>query len=258
MVKFPLITLFLATSSLVFGSVVEDGLKQVSMHDRVCMRAFFDDAVKMDQIGHVLYFENKPVSIIAKALKTKGRHFHDVLCLKGWYAFKRNEDLFPHPHFIFSESIIDFNKDFKALHIYLINKKSLEICLDKHASIFKEILGQQFNSKLFIKALEEGCSLDSLIHKNEALLGILLGFGEESSKAFRDFNEDSLRDSYCSIEIKSPKGCKIQPVVFMGNPDSMEVKALSKVYADELEQFAKIYARKKGSLKRILEKLCES
>lgn len=256
MVKVSLLTFALATSSLIFGGIVDDGLKQLSMHDRACMKAFFDDAVKMDQIGHVLYFENKPISIIAKVLKDKSHHFQDVLCLKGWYAFKRNEHLFPHPNFIFSESIVDFNKDFKALHIYLINKKSLEICLDKHASIFKKILGQRFDSKLFVKALDEGYPLDSLIHKNEVLLGILLGFGEESSKAFCDFNKGFPQESYCGIEIRSPKGCKIQPVAFMGNPNSQEVKELLSLYEKELEEFSKLYKQKKDRLKLTLERLC--
>lgn len=44
MVKFLLLPFFLATS-LIFGSVVDDGLKQVSMHDKACMSAFFDDAI---------------------------------------------------------------------------------------------------------------------------------------------------------------------------------------------------------------------
>src|ERR1700722_15570566 len=119
-----LLFFFLAATISIFGGVVEDGLKQISLNDRVCMEAFFDDAIKMDQAAHVLYFKTKPVAIIGKVLKTSiGNHFSDTLCLKGWYAFKKHEHLFPHPHFIFNENVVSFDKNFKVLHIYLINKE---------------------------------------------------------------------------------------------------------------------------------------
>jgi hypothetical protein len=261
MAKFILLSLFLIVTTTIFGSVVDDGLKQMSLNDRVCMKAFFDDAIKMDQIAHVLYFKNKPVSIIGKVIKTSaGRHFSDTLCLKGWHAFKSNEHLFPHPHFLFNESVVSFDENFKVLHIYLINKEAIASCLDQHLPIFKEILGEEFSSSQFIQQLEGGYSLDSLIQKDEMLLGILLGFGEESSKAFREFNaqQGALEtETYCGIDLKKPKGCKIQPVVFMGNPQSSEVKALIRTYEEELEEISQIYSKKKGSLKTVLEKLCE-
>lgn len=260
MVKFSFLVSFVVIAASIFGSVVEEGLKQVSLHDRACMRVFFGDAIKMDQIDHVLYFENKPASVIAKVLETKNRHFHDTLCLKGWHAFKKNEHLFPHPRFIFNESIINFAEDFKVLHIYIFNKQSLENCLQRHESLFKETLGQDFNSQLFVKALEEGHSLYSLIRKDEVLLGILLGFGEESSKAYRDFNTKGgaffHSKMYCGIDLKRPKGCKIQPVIFMGDPNSQEVKKLTSIYEKELEEFSKIYEQKKDPLKIVLERLC--
>ena len=247
-------------STSIFGGVVEDGLKQISLHDRLCMKAFFDDAIKMDQIAHVLYFKNKPVSIIGKALKAKGRHFNDIFCLRGWYAFKKNEHLFPHPQFIFTESIISFDKSFKALHIYLINKESLEMCLEQHIHLFQETLGQEFNPRKFIALLEEGHALDSLINKDEMLLGILLGFGEESSKAFRRYEDHPdlpTVDTYCGIELERPKGCRINPVVFMGNPHSPQIKELISIYENELEEISKIYREKLDPLKMVLEKLCE-
>jgi hypothetical protein len=264
MAKSLLVSFFLILSTSIFGGVVEDGLRQISLHDRVCMKAFFDDAIKMDQIAHVLYFKNKPVSVIGKALKAKGRYFNDILCLKGWRAFKKNEHFFPHPHFIFSENVVCFNENFTALHIYLINKESLELCLQQYIHLFQKALGQEFNPRQFITQLEEGYSLDSLINKDEMLLGILLGFGEEASKTFRDFEEEygdhpdeSNAETYCGIELKRPKGCKINPVTFMGNPHSPQVKILAATYEDELEEISKIYRDKKDPLKMVLEKLCE-
>lgn len=116
----------------------------------------------------------------------------------------------------------------------------------------------------FIEQLERGTPLPTLIQGNEMLLGVLLGYGVESSKAFNELvttHQDQFAPPptavYQRIDIKQPKGCRVQPVVFMGNPKSVEVKSLSKVYENELEQIAEIYPKKKGSLKMILEKLCE-
>jgi hypothetical protein len=262
MIKFLLFSFFLAVVTAVFGGVPEDGLKQISLHDRICMKAFFDDAIKTEQIAHVLYFENKPVAIIGRILKPNHDRYNEILCLKGWYAFKKNEYLFPHPHFLFNERMVSFDENFKVLHIYLINKKALEICLDQHLHCFKEVLGKEFNPQQFIAQLQEGQSLNSLLHEDEMLLGILLGFGEESSKAFRDFNAKQIdyiaeTETYCGIHLKKPKDCRINPVIFMGDPNSAQVKELTSAYEKELEEISNIYRQKKNSLIMVLEKLCE-
>lgn len=257
--------LLLAAMTTILGGVVEDGLKQTSLHERVCMRAFFNDAIKMDQIAHVLYFENKPISIIAKTLRCNNvKYFNDSLCLKGWMAFKKYEHLFPHPHFLFSESIVSFDESFKVLHVYLINKDATYTCLEKNLYHFRKTLGEEFNPREFILQLEKGVPLDILLNKDEMLLGILLGFGEESSKAFVDFNtkqiepfESPKEERYCAINLKKPRGCKINPVVFMGNPNSPQVLDLASDYEKELEEISRIYGEKKDPLKMVLEKLCE-
>lgn len=53
MTKSLFVFFFLIFSSSIFGGVVEDGLKQISLHDRVCMKAFLDDAIflKEDYFG---------------------------------------------------------------------------------------------------------------------------------------------------------------------------------------------------------------
>lgn len=93
------------------------------------------------------------------------------------------------------------------------------------------------------------------------LLGILLGYGEESSKAFVDVlaNYTTILDPppteyYQRIEMASPVRCKINPVVFMGNPQALQVKEVIALYEKELKGISKIYT---GSIKIVLEKVCE-
>lgn len=49
----------------------------------------------------------------------------------------------------------------------------------------------------------------------------------------------------------------MHPIVFMGNPNSEEVKTLSLTYEKELEEAWAIYKKSKNPLKTTLEKLCK-
>lgn len=245
----------------VFGSQVDERLKQVSSHDCACMRVFFDQAIKFDQAAHVLFFRSKPVCQIGIALKYRDKTYHDILALKGWNAFKKKEHLFPHPHFLFSESTFEANVDCKILHIYLINKETLKTYLSNHKFTFQEVLGDEFSPEMFIAQLEEGVQLPRLLNNDEMLLGILLGYGEESSLAFREKRAQATApltaETYARIELMRPPGCKIEPVVFMGNSNSIEVKNLISTYEKELETAWMMYHKSRNPLKLALEKLCE-
>lgn len=264
MLVFAIFTLF--TRSLLFcisSEAVDINMKKLSFLDRYCMNVFFDEAIKKDQASHVIFFNNKPVCLTGPALKYQHKRFKDILSLRGWRAFKEKEHLFPHPNFIFTENVFGDSKDFKILHIYIINKSSLKSCLEKHLSAFQEILGDDFSPDKFISYLEEGKSLLSLVKKDELLIGLLLGFGENSSRAFKEmltkFSDNMpppQTDSYHRIDLKTPNDCKINPVVFMGNPNSEEVKQLALTYERELEETWSIYKNNKNSLRTTLERLC--
>lgn len=254
--------LFTSTNCL-FGISVDEGIKNLSLDERICLQVFFDQAIKQDQAAHVLFYENKPACLAGPALKHRDKTFKDTLALRGWYAFKKNETLFTHPNFIFTANNVDFGKDCKVLHIYIINRKSLMLCLDNHLDLFKEILGPQFSSKEFITQLEEGQALPSLLNHDEMLMGIVLGYGRESAAAFKEKRTQYTRafappptETYCRIDLDRPKGCKIHPVVFMGNPHSSEVQELTSLYEEELEEVWVTYKRAKNRLKMVLETLC--
>lgn len=257
------IVYFLACSVCIFGDVVDEGIDKISLNDRICMKAFFDQAIKHNQAAHVICFNQKPVCITCCALRHKDKTFNDVLALRGWLAFKNNEHLFPHPNFIFNENIFESGRDCKILHIYVINKKSLVRCLDAHCLLFKEILGQGFSIDEFVTKLEEGYPLPSLLLNDEMLLGVLLGFGEKSAHAFKEVRKKCTEtyapphtETYCRIDLKCPQGCQIAPVVFMGDPNSKEVQTLSSIYERELQVVWSAYKTSKHPLKMILERLC--
>lgn len=250
--------------SYLFGNSLEEAIKQLSFLDRYCMSIFFEEAIKKDQAAHVLFFNNKPACLTGPALKSRDKKFKDILVLRGWRAFKKNEHLFLHPNFIFTENLFGDSDNFKILHIYIINKSSLRSCLIKHKLLFQETLGTQFSPDEFIAHLERGASLPSLINKSELLHGLILGYGEDASKDFQRmmsiYAKDiapPLTETYNFIDLIVPDGCKINPVVFMGNPNSLEVQQLVSTYEKELQETWSIY-KNKIPLKAVLEKLCTS
>lgn len=252
--------IFVLPVTSLFGSTIEERLKQIPLHDKICMEHFFDFAIKTDQAAHVLCFDNKPVCFTDVVIKYRNKKFIDTLCLKGWYAFKKHEHLFPHQNFIINEKRYE-SDDLKSVHIFIINKKALTQCLQEFKSLFREIIDQAFSSEWFISQLESGVSITTLIQNNEMLFGILLGYGEESSKAYQDARRadgsiPEWTETYTGIDAPQPPGCKIYPVSFMGNPKSPKTQKLLSDYETELQTIWNEYKKKNDSLLFFLEHLC--
>jgi len=230
------------------------------------MRSFAKQFIERNHASHVIFFDNKAVCCGGCFLLGKDKKFDDVLYVKGWRAFKRHEHLFPHPNFLFEEQCSEDDGCcgyYKLMGINIINKHSLEKCLDQHLDLFKEALGEEFDCRQFIAKLENGSSLGSLTNEDEMLLGILLGFGEESSKTFKDVQSNcttlfalpSWTETYRGIDLKRPRGCKIYPLAFMGNPQSREVQDLVSMYEKELDEFWNIY-QNEDPLELFLKCIC--
>ncbi len=238
-------------------------MKKISFFDRYCMGIFFETALKKDLAAHLLFFNTKPACNICIAIKYPDKRFKDVLALRGWYAFKENEYLFPHPNYIFVAHYYGDSEAYRLLRIDLINKAPFKSSLIKNEHLFREILGSDFTPDKFMSKLEEGQPLFTLLHGDHMLLGILYGYGAESSKAFKTMTGNLTRETpppqtetYCRIDLKTPSGCKMNPVVFMGNPNSEEVKQLGSIYEEELEESWDRYKNSKNRLNMALDSLC--
>lgn len=253
--------LILGTIKSLFGAYnVEEGLKHVSWRDKICMRKFFDYAIKLDNAAHVLCFDQKPVCFTGVIVKYKHRSIRELPCYKEWLAFKKNEHLFPHPNFIFCEELHN-RQEIKMLDIYIVNKEALYKCLLTNANLFKNALGEEFSPDWFIGKLEKGQTLTALLNHSDFLLGILLGYGEESAKAYQDAKRadgsiPEWTETYTGIDAPQPSGCKIFPVSFMGNPKSPKTQQLLSAYENELQIIWNDYQKKNDSLLFFLEHLC--
>ena len=101
--------------------------------------------------------------------------------LNAWY---KNKNEFCLKDFIFLDQEYDF---VNCLMVVLINKNNLLETLRKHELVFKQELGDAFTPELFLEQLDMGkVSLAKSIHKNQRLLGIMLGYGERNATLFQE------------------------------------------------------------------------
>lgn len=250
------ICLFLLCFQKCFAISVDEQLKHLSISEKECLRHFFARAIKIDHLGHVLFFSNKPACLSGGFLEGK-KSLENRVFFKGWEVLRKNEHLFPHPNFIIYDEIIDFGDDGLVLHIYIVNKKTLLNCLTQNENIIKKMIESNFSKEKFLTSLEER-STKSLMEEDQALIGILLGFGNESAFDFRKYAKQSLeerRKHLQRISCSRKEKLTVHPVAFMGNPCSEEVQHLKETYSRELEKICERF-EKRDLLKMSLEALC--
>ncbi len=247
---------------------VETSLKKLSYEERFYLKTFFCSFLKNEDLGHVLLGNTKPASFCAIDKKSHRKSFYQKLLLKGWECWKRSEELFPHPNFVFIEEEVSFG-DEEVLHIFVINEKTLIAALQKNTELFKEVLGQEFTPESFLVSMQKEQCLRPLLNHDEALFGIVLGFGAESSVAYkerhkhidmgdREWTAPEWTSNYKGVEARCGKKCRLHPVGFVGNPDSAEVKGLLERYTQELDAISETYGRSKNPLIFVLQKLSEN
>lgn len=253
----------LNTGFLHCDEIIESKFKKIPYYHRVCLKFFFKEFYLKDALGHVLFFNTKPVAITGFYEKKNRPIFknffaniieniHDKCFEKSWNVWKKYECLFPHSNFIFAEDKTIFADGEQVRNIYAINKSSLLRCLENHEYIFREILGQNFSINEFIENLEMEKQVLPLINHDEALLGIILGYGAESALGFKK------NEKQTGINLKVPEKCPIWPLGFMGNCENLEVKYLIKYYEEELMELHYKYQSCNNFLKMILMKLCSA
>lgn len=242
-----------------------ENFKKLTNKEELELKYFFESAIKINHLGHVLFFHTKPACLFV-INATEEQNLFTI----AWNMWKSKEHLFCHPNFIFYEEECE-NK----IYVYFINKQALLFKLSNQEEKLKQIFGESFSIKGLIEKLEQH-KFPTLICKDHILTGILLGYGIESSLGYIQYIDPKqqvpskeLTGIFCAEEgkietIQMDDGvtlCSfnskvpIHPVAFVGDPDSEEVKNLKKNYSQELEKIEIIYQRK-DLLQVCLEKIC--
>ena len=245
-------------------STVEGTLKELSYEEKFLIKRFFYSLLRNDGLGHVLFFDTKPACFGTIDKQCRQKSYSQRVLLRGWKCWKNSQHLFSHPNFIFIEEEFSFGNE-TVFHIFIINKKTLLYSIYKNIDLFRKTLGADFSPENFITSIEKEGVLRPLLKHDEALFGVILGYGVESSIAFKEQHKRIGEDdwapewtaNYTGIEAFCPKKCRIHPVEFVGNPESKEVADLLNCYTQELEEIWRMYTSSKDILRLVLKRLCE-
>jgi len=131
--------------------------------------------------------------------------------------------------------------------------------------LFKQELGEDFDPSNFIRELEITKSFFQSLNCHEGLLGILLGYGVESSMQYHRRNlmwKSTLPIPYEEIHLKGiPTHSSYldfaDPICFVGDPLSEDVKIILEKNEKERADLQKIYSRG-NFLKITLQRLMET
>lgn len=239
-----------------------EALDNLPKNDREKIECLFNYFGRLGNLGHVLFFENKPmcqtgIPLSCTSSVTPSFISDDPMAFQSeikecWLVWKRYQDKFPHPNFIICEEITEVAGG-EYLNVYFLNRTALKRCLEENSEVFREVFGEDFSPNLFVEALE-GMDFSKVIRNDEMLRGILLGFGRTSACAFKN-KESSLFP--VSGKPKADRKFGIASVSFMtSDPECDEVKMLKEIYASELLKIASFF--EDGSFaKRAIQALCE-
>ena len=224
-------------------------LNNIPQRDREKIELLFTCLVQRETFGFVLFGETKcatfasiPLTHKASFLPYKvenGWRFQRKL-KEAWYVWKRYESRLKHPNIIICEEYKSFDNEM-YLQLFLIDKKKLRSVLETYHEDFTEVLGDSFSAEKLIAKIEQKKRLRPFIKYDEKLLGILLGFGRESSTLFRDHEDIQALDPPVEYLGKRSPGCPITPVCFRGYSHSPEVKELLRVYNREIVEIETIF-----------------
>lgn len=260
---------FLFIHFSLIASEIDQILDDMTCKERFYLNEFFKICVREDHFGYTIFFD-KPVSVSGFFIKCPNKEivspYLNKLVSYGWRIWKKYEPLFQHPNYIFCEEIEEFhdsdlNKKIKICNIYIINKNALLHLLQEKNSIFSDYIGQEFSPEKFLHEIETSRKLTPLIKENEALLGIMLGYGIKSSFKFADIHKSGKipekHAGWAAITFDRPPGCKISPVVFAGDPNSEENQTISHHYSSQIGDIWKIY-REKDFLQKVIKMLTQT
>ncbi|MCH9625980.1 MAG: hypothetical protein S4CHLAM123_11660 [Chlamydiales bacterium] len=234
----------------------------LSINERFYLEKFFKIAICDDHFGYSLFF-NKPMSVTGYFLQCPshelGSPYKNKLVKKGWKVWKKHADQMAHSGFIFCEERIVFYDPYNACeievcNIYLINKRILQQTVQSNLAIFRERLGEAFSVDGFVERIEATKTVTPHIGGDEMLLGILLGFGKEASMLFERYATAAEIGGLTAVMSEPSIKEKVQPVVFVGDPSSLEVRSILDSYQGQA-QYLENVCRGKKLLKMVFQKL---
>lgn len=224
-------------------------LSRIPAHEQFILERFFQMLVTSDGLGYTL-FGSKPICLSAYfesvPLGNRLKGCRSDAIKKGWETWQKYEKHFPHPRYlVFSERE---NINDTVIHtIYILDKEKTIATLNQHQALFQRELGRNIDAEHILSHIEQSHTL-AILNNHEGLLGVLLGYGEESAMKYHKRNliwKIGLPLSYEELQPTTdllPHFMLplIQPIQFVGNPQSPEVISILKQNLKEREHLLDI------------------
>ncbi|MGL4539987.1 MAG: hypothetical protein ACRCU0_03320 [Candidatus Rhabdochlamydia sp.] len=258
----------------------------LSEKENILMEALLQNMIFEDDFGYTL-FGNKPVSLTAYPLNSffDSIDFFDSNVLKkspifpiveAWSILKKNVLCHLKGNYVILKQI-DNPISQHVLWIIMINKSRFLETVSEHLDLFCELLGKKITPKELLNEVTLNQRSLWNILNNEALYGILLGYGKENSLAFKRrldlgqvFNSafrkphpspppfcpkpskgfQSAEEEFlylekqcCSFDIQQSPLSPLMPPTFMTMKNDEKTKELTKEYKETFKQIIAIYAK---------------
>jgi hypothetical protein len=178
-----------ATQSL--NQVVRDILSTIPEKDQEKLSSFFEQLVNGDSFGFTLFgaksasfscYSEKP-DFVDLALLSRERFF----LREGKNTWLKYCSSFPVKDFIIK---IWTDKDTLRTSIYLIKKSLFIKTAEENIDIFRKVLGHKITPQQILDEISrEETSVEQVLGYNEALKGIILGYGRANSSLFQKREE---------------------------------------------------------------------
>lgn len=271
--------LFLFNCNVIADEDLGKKLAKIPIEDREKLDILFKRLVFTNHFGYTLVGA-KPVALAANftsAYKPNAlfmiRKGSPLLNLTRsgipwdkWAIWEKWNNLFHSENFIFLREPSTLVSDTDL--VFLINKEKFKESIKKHLKLFQSILHHPVDAEDFLEKLQtKQSTLQALIKNNEALLGILLGYGQKNAlmyerrnliegnnelsrallKNIKPNNHHRTLDDEIEFlnrvlqEVDLPDLLYINPVIFTANLEDEETKNLQMKYREANKKVSQLY-----------------
>lgn len=165
---------------------IQASLKRMPDFDRQRLSNFLEELVVNHQFGYTI-FGDKPASFagyffdLPREVSFLKRSY--LILQRGKHVWQKYGSTFQLKNFIFKFQT-DYDKGWTC--IYLINKKNFSIIVNEHIDLFRQILGQNVTDQSLLEEIsKDDTKIEDILIHNEALKGIILGYGIKNSFLFQ-------------------------------------------------------------------------
>lgn len=164
---------------------------EINPKDKEALRPLFEDWVFKNHFGYVLngdkaiaiagYFKITPIGNLLYGYAKTKFNFQ-----KSWSVFEKYSKLLDSENFIILKNKENKIADVEISIITIVNKRKFLETVKDHLTLFTVTLGDKISPEdLLKKVSKRETSLWEILHKDEELYGILLGYGVEGSRTFK-------------------------------------------------------------------------